>query len=131
VDVVDDKLVVKVVNETNDKTSEKHHEWLDHKDQIKDSRNSQLGKRTNWTCKDGRKAEENGEMVLYFVEKNQATLPNRKALEFHKTACLIWRMAGGAEPEEEYCSDDDDLKPVNTAALKIRFGVQDSVETLV
>lgn len=23
--------------------------------------------------------------------------PNTKALEFHKTACLIWRMTGGAE----------------------------------
>ena len=33
--------------------------------------------------------------------------PNIKALEFHKTACLIWCMAGGAEEDEEYCSDDD------------------------
>ena len=33
--------------------------------------------------------------------------PNFKALEFHKTACLIWCMAGGAEEDEEFCSDDD------------------------
>ena len=33
--------------------------------------------------------------------------PNVKALEFHKIACLIWRMAGGAEEDEEYCPDYD------------------------
>ena len=26
----------------------------------------------------------------------------------HKTACLIWRMAGGAEPDEEECPDEDE-----------------------
>ena len=51
-------------------------------------------------------------------------------MEFHKAACLIWRMAGGAEKDEEYCSDDEDLVPVDTAALKRRFKVQDSAETL-
>jgi len=69
-------------------------------------------------------------MALYFVQNNLNKLPNRQALEFHKAACLIWRMAGGAEPEEEYCSDDEDLTPVDTAALKRRFKVQDSAETL-
>jgi hypothetical protein len=40
-------------------------------------------------------------------------------------------MAGGAEPDDEYCSDDeDDLGPVDTAALKRRFNIQDSSETL-
>lgn len=58
------------------------------------------------------------------------SLPNRQALEFHKTACLIWRMAGGADSDYEYCSDDEDLGPVDTAALKRRFKVQDSTETL-
>ena len=52
-----------------------------------------------------------GEMELYFLSNDPELLPNRKALEYHKAACLIWRMAGGAEPDEEYCSDDDD--PVN------------------
>jgi hypothetical protein len=69
-------------------------------------------------------------MALYFVDNNPTNLPNRNALEFHKAACLIWRMAGGAEPDKEYCSDDDDLAPVDTAALKRRFNVQDSAETL-
>jgi glutamate synthase (NADPH/NADH) large chain len=88
------------------------------------------GREEDWTDIDNRKAvESNDEMALYFVLPTR--LPNRKALEFHKTACLIWRMAGGAEPDEEYCSDDDDLALVDTAALKRRFKVQGSAGTLV
>jgi hypothetical protein len=75
--------------------------------------------------------EENEEMGLYFIENDPQKQPNRKALEYHKTACLIWRMAGGAESDNEYCSDDDqDLVMVDTAALKRRFKIQDSAETL-
>jgi hypothetical protein len=33
--------------------------------------------------------------------------PNIKALELHKTACLIWRMAGGAQKEDDYFSEYD------------------------
>ncbi|EGF80311.1 hypothetical protein BATDEDRAFT_35170 [Batrachochytrium dendrobatidis JAM81] len=63
VDVVDDKLVIKVINETNDLTSDKH---------------------------------------------------KKNALEFHKTACLIWCMTGGAEFDDEYCPyDDDGCTPVD------------------
>jgi predicted GTPase len=43
---------------------------------------------------------------------------------------LIWRVAGGAETDKEYCSDEEHLVPVDTAALKRRFKVQDSAETL-
>ena len=109
VDVVDDKLVVKVVNETNDTTSDNHQEWLDAKEVIIFVREGQSRLKSNLTCKDGRKAAEAiGEMALYFVDNNLSKLPNRKALEFHKTACLIWRMAGGAESDEESCPDNDD-----------------------
>ena len=71
-------------------------------------------------------------MALYFMQNNDTITPNRKALEFHKTACLIWRLAGGAEPEEDYCFDDEDLIPVETATLRKRFNHldQDSAETL-
>ena len=130
VDFIDDKFVVKVVNETNDTTSDKHREWLDANHRIKFVREGELRLQSNLACKDGRQAVYNGEMALYFIQDNQTILPNRSALEFHKTACLIWRMAGGAEPDEEYCSDDDLVPPVDTAALKRRFRVQDSNETL-
>jgi hypothetical protein len=79
----------------------------------RNNRSLQLRRVNNIVCKDGRQAvEANGEMALYFVVNNPATLPNRKALEFHKAACLIWRMAGGVEVDDECCSDDDDFIPV-------------------
>ncbi|KAJ8326386.1 hypothetical protein O5D80_005140 [Batrachochytrium dendrobatidis] len=128
VDVADDKLVVKVVNETNDTTSNKHKEW---KDTVRVLKGNRMLWQENWTDIDNRQSmESNGEMALYFVQNNPTKLPNRNALEFHKTACMIWRMAGGAETDDEYCSDDDDLVPVDTAALKRRFKLQDSDETL-
>lgn len=128
VDVVDDKLVVKVVNETNDDTNDKHNDWKRTVGALKVTRSYW---QEDWTEIDNRQAvETNGEMALYFVQNHTTKLPNRNALEFHKTACLIWRMAGGAEIDEEYCSDDEDLVPVDTAALKRRFRVQDSAETL-
>ena len=74
---------------------------------------------------DGREVMDNGDnMCLWFInptaniETRRETRsgrelepedlrPNIKALEFHKNACLIWHMAGGAEDEDEYCSDYD------------------------
>jgi hypothetical protein len=126
VDVVDDKLVVKVVNETNDTKSDKHREWEIAFGKLKNDRLF-----LERYSSDGRQATEaNEEMALYFVQKNPTKLPNRQALEFHKAACMIWKMAGGAEKDEEYCSDDEDLGSVDTAALKRRFKIQDSAETL-
>jgi hypothetical protein len=66
-------------------------------------------------------ADEVGEMELFFLKNDQGLQPNRKALEFHKTACLIWRMAGGAEEEEEYCPDDDDDKSMVNCEMGIRI----------
>ena len=129
VDVENDKLVVKVVNETNDTKSDKHRDW---KRTIRDLKIARTGREEDWIDIDNRKAvETNGEMALYFIHNNATKLPNRNALEFHKAACLIWRIAGGAEPDEEYCSDDEQ-GPVNTAALRKRFKLplQDSSSTL-
>jgi hypothetical protein len=127
VDVVDDKLVVKVVNETNDEMN------LDFRSSILTTQSIRTTQKALFWSSDNRQAvEANGEMALYFVQNNPTKLPNRQALEFHKAACLIWRMAGGAEPDEEYCSDDDEVAPVDTAALKRRFNIpaQDSSSTL-
>jgi hypothetical protein len=134
VDVVDDKLVVKVVNQANDPHNILHQQWLDSKDKIRLDRENEIIFKSNLACKDGRVAvETNGEMALYFVLNDPSILPNRVALEFHKASCLIWRMAGGAEPDEdEYCSDDEQ-GPVDTAALRKRFNLpaQDSSSTLL
>jgi hypothetical protein len=89
-------------------------DWLDNMNSLKAVRNT---KGYRWT--DGRKVTEyNGEMALYYILNDPAKLPNRNALEFHKTACLIWRLAGGAESEEEYCSDDEDIDPIPTSLNK-------------
>jgi hypothetical protein len=49
-------------------------------------------------------AESNGELALYFGDNDPQKLPDEKALARQKAACLIWWMAGGAEPEEYYYS---------------------------
>ena len=129
VDVVDDKLVVKVVNYSVLRNDEKHWDWQ------RDVRNLRAMRNANeedWTNIDNRQAvEPNGEMALYFVLNNLTRLPNRDALEFHKAACLIWRMAGGAESEDEYCPDDaDGYVPVDYRSKSIEKWV-DSSATLV
>ncbi|KAJ3413848.1 hypothetical protein HDV05_007369 [Chytridiales sp. JEL 0842] len=101
VDVVNGKMVVKVINRTNDMVySERSDSW-----------------RGLWLLrngfeqdfKDGRKpTEDDGEMALYFKDNEPSIQPSLKALEFHKTACLIWRMAGGAEEDSDEEWDDGD-----------------------
>jgi hypothetical protein len=92
---------------------------------------ARTGREEDWINSDNRQAvETNGDVALYFVQNNPTKFPNRNALEFHKAACMIWRMAGGAETDEEYCSDDEDLGSVDTVALKRRFKIQYSAETL-
>jgi hypothetical protein len=128
VDVVDGKLVVKVVNISVLGNDDKHRDWIDAIETIKDTR---LGKQRRLPGFSSRQAvEPNGEMALYFVLNNPTRLPNRDALEFHKAACLIWRMAGGAESEEEDCPDDDDYVPVDYRSKSIEKWM-DSSATLV
>jgi hypothetical protein len=123
VDVVDDKLVVKVVNYSVLGNDEKHEEWDETVRRLKGERfNSQR----RWT--DRQAVELNGEMALYFVLNNPTKLPNIQALEFHKAACLIWRMAGGAESEDEQCPDDDDYVPVDYRSNSIEKWM-DSIES--
>ena len=129
VDVVDDKLVVKVVNYSVLRNDDKHMEWEIVLGKLKNDRLFM-----ERYSSDGRQAvEPNGEMALYFVLNNPTKLPNRQALEFHKAACLIWRMAGGAESEDEHCPDDDDYRyyvPVDYRSKSIEKWM-DSSATLV
>jgi hypothetical protein len=69
---------------------------------IYDSRNR---RESDWQNIDNRQGKDgDGEMTLWFAEQND--LPNLAALEMHKTACLLWKMAGGADPEDEECYFD-------------------------
>ena len=129
VDYVDMKFVVKVVNFSNDtsdkkqKSEENLTEWEVEVRNLKVLRDS---------CKndlsDNRKpVESNGEMALYFNQNDQELQPSRIALERHKTACLIWRMAGGAESEDEdYDDDGEDFVPVFSKPASIREWMESS-----
>ena len=63
-----------------------------------------------------RQIVERGEMMLYSAQNVPHQLPYRKALQYHKTAWIIWRMAGGAEPEKE-SQHEEDRSPVYAADL--------------
>ena len=79
-------------------------------------------------------ADKNGEMVLHFLNDDHTPHPNYQALQFHKTACLIWRMAGGAEPEEEdleECPDDDDDDSIRSLKKNFHLCLLVSSSTLV
>ncbi|OAJ45434.1 hypothetical protein BDEG_28574 [Batrachochytrium dendrobatidis JEL423] len=127
VDVVDDKLVIKVINETNDLTSDKHKKWIETIEDLKVIRRT---RQKRWI--DNRQTvESNSEMTLYFIHNNLTRLPNRNALELHKTTCLIWRMAGGVESDDEYCPyDDDGCTPVDYQSKSIEKWM-DSSTTLI
>ncbi|OAJ38169.1 hypothetical protein BDEG_22122 [Batrachochytrium dendrobatidis JEL423] len=123
VDVVDDKLVI------NDLTSDKHKKWIETIEDLKVIRRT---RQKRWT--DNRQTvESNSEMTLYFIHNNLTRLPNRNALEFHKTACLIWCMAGGAEFDDEYCPyDDDGCTPVDYQIVSSQcHGVMASKNTIL
>jgi 5-methylcytosine-specific restriction endonuclease McrA len=126
VDLVDGKLVVKLITESNDITSEKYRYW---KEIVRMQKFFRSGWQETWTEVDNRQAvDSNGEMALYFVDNNPTLLPNRKALEFHKTACLIWQMAGGAESDEEFCPDEEYIR-VDYKSKDIHKWIQDTTDS--
>ncbi|KAJ3016918.1 UNVERIFIED_CONTAM: hypothetical protein HDU68_011950 [Siphonaria sp. JEL0065] len=103
-EVIGEQLVLKVVNE-NERDEEKTTEW---RRNIRNLRGIRVLREEDWATIDRRQATNPvGEMALYFVNTNPTIQPNKLALEFHKAACLIWKMAGGAEEDEEECPDDN------------------------
>ena len=127
VDVVDDKLMVNVVNETDDRNSEKYREWTEVVEDLKVGRQT---RERRWS--DGRQAvNSNNEMGIYFLKNKPSSLPNKRALEFHKAACFIWRMAGGGESDGELCADDEVMfVPLGYDDNKVRKWLMNSDVTL-
>jgi hypothetical protein len=124
VDIQRDRLVVKVVNYSTDESNEY---WKLRTNQVK------MLRQINQAFFVGpSKSEEDysGDLALYFHTPNQESLPSRKALEFHKEACLIWRLAGGSELEDLECgSDDEEGVPTPFHAKRIQTW-RDSSATL-
>ncbi|KAI9353851.1 hypothetical protein BDR26DRAFT_796851 [Obelidium mucronatum] len=109
VDVVGEQLVLRIIN-ADEKDPEKSREWRAAVGGVQASRQNQ--KLAFWNESDNNNDDErqvldNHEMVLYFIKTNPDIQLNKRALEFHKAACLIWKMAGGAQEDEEICPDDN------------------------
>ncbi|KAJ3344682.1 hypothetical protein HDU83_004940, partial [Entophlyctis luteolus] len=97
-DVVDGCLVAKVVNLTNDR----NREYVNIIGKIEHNRNGFILRDPEFA---GRNAlDANNELLVSFVDDNTANHPNHTALAFHKAACLIWKMAGAAD-----YNDDDGM----------------------
>lgn len=126
VDVIGNKLVLKIVNDSRVPNDQDDVEW---RRVIRNVKASRLSNEEDWIDIDNRKSvDENGDMCLWFMKNDLSLQPNRNALEFHKTACLIWRMAGGGDPEED-CSDEDDFESVDDLQ-KIRLQMWNSAATM-
>ncbi|KAI8835275.1 hypothetical protein BJ741DRAFT_534065, partial [Chytriomyces cf. hyalinus JEL632] len=100
VDVVNGKLVVKVVNHDNDPAYLERLGYLRafRTEGCKYQRNAGNDKRNS-----------DGEMELYFQRPDPPLQLNHAPLALHKNACLIWKMAGGANEDiDELCMEDDD-----------------------
>lgn len=94
VDKIDEKLVLKVFKESNDKNSQNYLRTLI---LLENNRNVLKA-----FFQDNR-------MALYFISEDAQLLPNQT-------------MAGGAEEDDEYCSCDDDyIEPVPVGELKRRL----------
>ena len=127
VDVVDDRLVVKLVKDSNNLS-----DW---RRDVREMRTLRQIRLEYWAGIDNRiPVEGNDEMALFFVDNSELLQPNRAALHFHKTTCMIWRLAGGAEIDDEECSledEEDFVKPRVHVQLKDIQKWQESSATLV
>ncbi|KAJ2994952.1 hypothetical protein HDV02_001181 [Globomyces sp. JEL0801] len=108
IDVVNEKLVLKVVHETNDENDVSYRKAM---------KGLEAGRLSHFT--DTRQIVElKDEMALYFVENEPTTQRRSSKLPQNSLSYL----ANG----EEYCSDEENLGPVDAATLKRRFNIQDS-----
>lgn len=76
-------------------------------------------------------ADEDNELRLWFVGQSPTNLPSKEALSWHKAACHIWLLAGGADPEELSDDDEEDfLPPVPAKETMDRVQVWNSAVTM-
>ncbi|KAI8827632.1 hypothetical protein BJ741DRAFT_629401 [Chytriomyces cf. hyalinus JEL632] len=101
IDVVDGRLVAKVVNLT--------HPNPDDEDYIYATRAIQWQRfgKTQWNADFVSRTvviKENelpAHFDIYFADDDESKHPNRTALSFHKAACLIWKLAGAGDDAED------------------------------
>ena len=135
VDIIDNKMVVKYVNQTNDPGNLKWQNELETILLLRKQKKRYFIAADKYQ-KEWNEVEANGDMALYFADNDPNKRPSETALRLHKTACLIWRLAGGAEPDDDDYSDDDDddvvFVDVDYASKKrnIKQWLEKSCETL-
>ena len=110
IDITDtNQLVVRVVNETNNPND---NDYLEIIEGLKSDRKRRLKYSQDEAFKN-RAAVEDNDMNVFF-HGDPRLHPNSTAFNFHKIACLIWRLAGGAEPEDyEYYQEYDFVDVIN------------------
>jgi hypothetical protein len=104
IEFADDKFILKVVNFAVKDTKDR--EWERALREIQALRHVSKDYLLDTGMRDV--VNSDGEMGVFFMSTDTASFPNNIALDYHKAACLIWQMAGGAEPEEEFCPCNDD-----------------------
>ena len=99
-----DRMLVKYVNPTHDP---KNQQWCRRMENLVKDRQGRL-----WRILDIRSPmDSDGGMRLWFASRDKRLRPSVAALELHKRACMIWRLAGGAESEDEVCFLEKDTVP--------------------
>ncbi|KAI8831070.1 hypothetical protein BJ741DRAFT_537127 [Chytriomyces cf. hyalinus JEL632] len=99
IDVVDSRLIAKIVNRTNDPNDKDHHRNLDDLIGIRAVR-----KRYQ---RHAAIPDLGSEMLVYIPFDDVTKHPNHTALAFHKAACLIWKLAGAVN-DDDWSGDSED-----------------------
>ncbi|KAJ3386856.1 hypothetical protein HDU84_001238 [Entophlyctis sp. JEL0112] len=101
IDVVDGRFVAKVVNMTNDPKNQEYVIAVSSVEALRGSTVKWDPAFSGRTVVDG-----NNELPVYFADGDTTNYPNLTALAFHKGACLIWKMAGAADIEDDDIDHD-------------------------
>ena len=106
VDCEEDRMIIQFVNKTDNAQDAL---WNNRYQDLRDARRRWC----TFFIQDGRVPEDDdGQMRLWFFQNSPKLLPSRVALDLHKRACLIWRLAGGADPDvDEECYIDEEPVP--------------------
>ncbi|KAI8831647.1 hypothetical protein BJ741DRAFT_616519 [Chytriomyces cf. hyalinus JEL632] len=101
IDVVDGRLIAKIVNRTNDHNDEDYPRSLEDL-----TVNRAIHKKYQ---RHAAIADSGCEMPVSIPFDDVTKHPNHTALAFHKAACLIWKLASaGAVNEDDWSGDDEE-----------------------
>ncbi|TPX44061.1 hypothetical protein CcCBS67573_g10430 [Chytriomyces confervae] len=120
IDVVDGRLIAKIVNRTNDPNDKEYIRRLEYLTVIRAIR-KKYQHHADIT-------DSPSEMPVYIPLVDETTHPNHTALAFHKAACLIWKLAGaGAVNEDDWSGDGED--EVENRLAMVASRLEDLVKT--